>query len=144
MSDKSNEEISYLKTIVSTGIGLAVFGLLAGFLILGLEYLLKKLWVIIKIIWYWIFPQYKPQEMLIMESNKELIEYAKQSIINGLPPDLFAKFYVNWVGMNHIITVLNNAIEHGDMNVHILETCKTKDDVDVFIRTTIWGDANNK
>lgn len=76
-----------------------------------------------------------------MNQNDELVEYARNKILNTIPPIEFARFYVNWIGWDHVITVLNDAILHGDLYMHITETCQTRDDVDSFIRKTIWKDT---
>lgn len=62
MDNNNNNDISYIKTILSTGLGLAVFALAFGFIWIGLEHLFKKLY-------YWIFPQFKPQESNNNESK---------------------------------------------------------------------------
>lgn len=72
--------------------------------------------------------------------QNELIEHALNIFKNHLYKDKqkFSLFYLNWIGEEHVITVLEDSLKNGDMNQHILDSCSTKEDVEKFISSKIY------
>lgn len=72
--------------------------------------------------------------------QNELIDYALHIFKEQLFKDKhkFSLFYLNWIGTEHVIAVLEDSLKSGDMNQHILDTCSTKEEVEKFINDKIY------
>lgn len=73
----------------------------------------------------------------------KLINHAHSIFVEELFKDKvsFALFYLNWIGVNHVITVITDSLKHGDLNQEILENCSTTEDVENFIKKKISSNA---
>jgi hypothetical protein len=72
--------------------------------------------------------------------QNELTEHALNIFKEYLYKDKqkFSLFYLNWIGAEHVITVLEDSLKHGDMNQYILDSCSSKEDVEKFINSKIY------
>lgn len=74
-----------------------------------------------------------------MDIHNKLITHAHSIFIDQIFKDKlsFALFYLNWIGVNHVITVLTDSLKHGDLHQEIIENCSTTEEVETFINNKI-------
>jgi hypothetical protein len=73
------------------------------------------------------------------QTNDNLIEHALNIFRDKIYTDKekFSLFYLNWVGMEHVMVVLEDALKHGDLNQELIDACLTKEDIENFINAKI-------
>jgi len=73
------------------------------------------------------------------QTKDDLIDYALKIFRDRLYKDKqkFSLFYLNWIGVEHVMVVLEDSLRHGDLNQELIDTCLTEDDVEKFISDKI-------
>lgn len=79
------------------------------------------------------------KESRYIPSSDHLIKYANSLLLDKLFKNktAFALFYLDLIGLEHVMTVLLDSLKYGDLNVELLKECRTPEDVEKFINKKI-------
>jgi hypothetical protein len=73
------------------------------------------------------------------QTKDDLINHALKIFRDNLYTDKqkFSLFYLNWIGIEHVMVVLEDSLKHGDLNQELIDTCLTEEDIEKFINNKI-------